>query len=500
VIRTFVFVSGAILMALEMVASRFLAPQYGNSIVVWASLISIFLAGLSIGYWCGGAFADRWPRMSGVCLVLLAGGAAVLLIPAAAPFVFRIAPSDPRAGSLVSAVLLFLAPTILMGSVSPYAIRLESADRDRLGRSSGRLYAISTAGSIFGTIATAFWLIPLAGIDHLTCMLGAALIGLAAVVAIADGEWMRVTRVAAAVAAGFALTFGLALAASVTGYAWPRPAASSDSTVLYVHDSFYHHIVVRDAGDTRYLHFDDSIQSAMARRDPLVARTGYTNVLHLGVALTRPRNVLMIGLGGGTLVKQFLHDYPDVQLDIVEIDPEVVDVASRYFAVPTQNPRARIFTEDGRRFLQRSDRRYDLIVLDAFNRTVVPFHLVTREFFELCRSRLAPGGCLEMNFIAKPNGQRNQALASVFATLGGVFSERYAFSRQPEIQLNRNWILVAGSGPQMSDPQLFATIASASQVRRDYLALAALHVPGGPSVSGAEILTDQFAPVEEMMR
>jgi spermidine synthase len=175
-------------------------------------------------------------------------------------------------------------------------------------------------------------------------------------------------------------------------------------------------------------------------------------------------------------------------------------VASRYFAVPTHDPRARIFTEDGRRFLQRHDRRYDLIVLDAFNRTVVPFHLVTREFFKLCGARLAPGGYLEMNFIAKPNGQRNQALSSVFATLGDVFSERYAFSHEPENRLNRNWILVAGSGPQMSDAQLFATIASARQVRRDYLALAALHVPGGPSARGAEILTDQFAPVEEMMR
>ncbi|HEV8434181.1 MAG TPA: fused MFS/spermidine synthase [Thermoanaerobaculia bacterium] len=500
-IRTFVFVSGAILMALEMVASRFLAPQYGNSIIVWASLISVFLAGLSIGYWLGGAFADRLPSMNGVAAVLLTAGGFVLLIPLAAPLVFAVAPADVRSGSLTAAVLLFLAPTVLMGSVSPYAIRLDAADRERLGRSAGVLYAISTCGSIFGTIATAFWLIPFAGIDNLTYMLGAALVGLATVVAVYAGARQRVMRIAIAAGASTALLIGAVVMASdsTAWQKWRRPQ-TSDTKLVYVHDSFYHHIAVTDAAGTRSLKFDDYVQSAVSLLDPLEARTDYTDHLHLGVALAHPHDVLMIGLGGGTLVKQFLRDYPGVRIDVAEIDPDVVGVAGRFFAVPIHDPRTNIAVEDGRRFLEHTPRKYDLIVLDAFNRHSVPFHLVTREFFELCRSKLQPGGYIEMNFIARPGGDANEALASVFETLGTAFSERYAFARDPKSRQQRNWILIGGNGPQMGDAQLFATIAAASDVRPRYRQLAAHLISAGPDRARAKILTDQYAPIEEMMR
>jgi spermidine synthase len=500
-IRTFVFVSGAILMALEMVASRFLAPQYGNSIVVWASLISVFLAGLSIGYWLGGTFADRWPSLHGVVAVLLVAAGCVLAIPIAARLVFAIAPSDVRGGSLVTSTLLFLAPTVLMGSVSPYAIRLDAADRERLGRSSGTLYAISTCGSIFGTIVTAFWLIPFAGIDNLTYLLGAALAALAAAVAIAAGAKARVLRIAVTAGGAAALLAGVVVVASDSAAWRMRGSSKSDTNVVYVHDSFYHHIVVSDSHGIRSLKFDDYVQSAMSIHDPLEGHTDYTDHLHLGVALAHPRDVLMIGLGGGTLVKQFLHDYPGVHIDVAEIDPEVVEVARRFFAVPVGDPRLNIATEDGRRFLQRSiSRKYDLIVLDAFNWYSVPFHLVTREFFELCRERLKPGGYLEMNFITRSGREANEALASVSDTLSSTFSEQYAFTRDTKSRFRHNWILVAGSGPQMPDTQLFATIAAANDVKAGYRALAAHLVPSGPDRAGGKVLTDQFAPIEEMMR
>jgi spermidine synthase len=500
VIRIFGFVSGAILMALEMVASRFLAPQYGNSIVVWASLISVFLSGLSVGYWLGGTFADRWPSLNGVAAVLISAAGCVLAIPIAARFVFAFAPSDLRTGSLAASILLFLAPTILMGSVSPYAIRLDAADRAQLGRSSGRLYAISTAGSIFGTIGTAFWLIPYAGVDNLTYLLGATLATLAAAVAIAGGARQRVIRIVVTAGAAGALLIGAVVMASDSTVWRARSSAHGGAKPIYVHDSFYHHIVVSDADGIRSLRFDDYVQSVMSIRDPLEAHTPYTDHLHLGVAFAHPRSVLMIGLGGGTLVKQFLHDYPAVHIDVAEIDPEVVDVARRFFSVPVTDPRVSIATEDGRRFLLRSNRQYDLIVLDAFNRYSVPFHLVTREFFELCRERLAPGGYLEMNFISRRRGKANEALASVSDTLSSIFSEQYAFTRDPKTHLQQNWILVAGGGPQMPDAQLFATIAAANEVKPVYRALAAHYVRSGPDRAGGTILTDQYAPIEEMMR
>jgi spermidine synthase len=438
--------------------------------------------------------------LNGVATVLLVAAGCVLAIPIAAPFFFAVAPSDIRGGSLVTATLLFLAPTILMGSVSPYAIRLEAADRDRLGRSSGTLYAISTCGSIFGTIVTAFWLIPFAGIDNLTYLLGAALAALAAAVAITAGAKQRVLRIFVTTAAAGGLLAGVVVMASDSTMWRSRSSGGNGQKLVYSHDSFYHHIMVTDAQGIRSLKFDDYVQSAVSIRDPLEAHTSYTDHLHLGIALAHPHEVLLIGLGGGTLVKQFLHDYPTVHIDVAEIDPDVVDVAHRFFAVPVTDPRVSVFTEDGRRFLQRTNRKYDLIVLDAFNRYSVPFHLVTREFFELCSERLNAGGYLEMNFISHTRGEANDALASVSATLASVFTEQYAFTNDAKSRQRRNWILAAGSGPPMPDAQLFATIAAANDVNRKYRALAAHYIAAGPDRTGGKILTDQYAPIEEMMR
>lgn len=504
VIRIFVFVSGAILMALEMLASRFLAPQYGNSIIVWASVIGVFLAGLAAGYSLGGRFADRFPKMSGVAIVLMIGGAVVLLIPIAAPLVFAIAPSTPRAGSLTATILLFLAPTLLLGSVSPYAIRLDAADRDRLGRSAGNLYAISTAGSIAGTIVTAFWLIPLAGVDALTYMLGGALLLEAAAIAIYAGARERVLRLVLATAAGTTLVIGGGIFAVQLAEAH-RPIARDANRILFQHDSFYHHIVVSESADTRSLRFDNWTQSAISLADPMQSRAAYTDYFHLGAALAgEPHDVLFIGLGGGTIVRQFLRDYPKARVDVAEIDADVPAVAQRFFYFPPADPRVRVFIEDGRRYLERSDRMYDLIVIDAFNRDIVPFHLVTKEFFALCNAKLNRGGYVAMNVIGSSDGRASAAVASVFQTAASVFREHYLFARfearARHIAMTRNCILVAGNGEAMPDAQLFATIAAASHVRSEYRRLASDLVAGGPETTRAKILTDKFAPIEEMMR
>ena len=153
------FAAGAILMSLEILGSRILAPQYGNSVVVWASLIGVFMAALSTGYWLGGTLADRWPRRSGVGVVIAIAGILVTLIPVTAPFVFAIAGDALRRGSLVAAMGLFFLPTTLMGAVSPYAIRLPEFTAGRLGRTAGRLYAISTVGSILGFLGGLAWAI-----------------------------------------------------------------------------------------------------------------------------------------------------------------------------------------------------------------------------------------------------------------------------------------------------------------------------------------------------
>lgn len=509
-IRLLVFCSGAILMSLEILGSRVLAPRYGNSVIVWASLISVFLGGLAMGYWLGGALADAYPKLAGLTRSVAAAGLFTLAVPTAAPMVFLLAGSEVRSGSLAAAVLLFAIPTMLLGAVSPYAIRLHLVVDGELGRTAGRLYAISTVGSIAGTIVTAFWLIPIAGVANLIHGLGVALVLLGVGIELASGEEARGRLFAVS-----ALAVCAVIAAGVMLMPGRRPGpAGPGPHVVYEHDSFYHHIVVTDGGGTRILRCDALIQSAMSIRDPLESRVGYTDYLHLAIALNpNAVDILYIGLGGGTSPKQFLHDYPIVRVDVAEIDPEVVAVARRLFYVPGDSERFHVYAEDGRRFMERTERRYDLIVVDAYTRDFIPFHLVTREFFTLCRQRLAPGGLIAMNIIGshrtnvlRPNrGMSSAALASIYRTAGEVFGARYLFGENvreaPESFQPRNYILIAGSGPKVSDAVLFATIADAHRyVREDYLRKAEDYLPDGPEPRFAKLLTDQYAPVETMLR
>ena len=494
-VRFFVFVSGAVLMSLEMLGSRFLAPQYGNSIVVWASLISVFLAGLSLGYWIGGLLADRLPTLRGVAGVLTAAGAAIMTIPSVAPLLFRIAPESPREGALVSAMVLFLLPTILLGSVSPYAIRIEAAERERLGRSAGQLYAVSTIGSIFGTIITAFWLIPFSGVSRLTVGLGVVLLCLALFIMLRSGRRLaRLTAVTAASAIAV-ISIGVFLAEALAS----RSAPTDMTRTIVEKDTLYQHMIVTDREGVRVLRLDHLIQTASAIGNPRDGRLSYTSYLHLPMVLDPgARDVLFIGLGGGTLVTQFLHDYPQTRIDVAELDPDVVAVARRYFGVPENGPRLRVFAEDGRRFLQRSDRKYDVIVVDAFHRDFVPFHLTTREFFTLCRDRLNPRGMVAMNIIGAYGGTRlSSIVGSVYQTTGLIFPERYLFAdhlRQlPSPRSERNCILIAGLGEQKPQAELDALRRTRSDLIGDYLA-------GGPDLRLAKTLSDDFAPVEDMLR
>ena len=314
-------------MSLEILGSRVLAPQYGNSVIVWGSLIGIFLGALSLGYWLGGRLADRLPRPEAVAGLVAAAGLFVMAIPTIAPFVFRIAGDSVRAGSLSAATALFFIPSLLLGAVSPYAIRLEEARMERLGRAAGGLYAISTLGSIIGTIATAFWLLPLAGVPTLIRALGLILILSAAALILWSMPSVRFGRISAIAAAGFLGVVAVAALIGEANWAHAKPAATKES-VIFEKDTFYHHIRVTDEGDLRELHFDNSGQSAIFKSKPLVSAYGFTEYLQLGrVWVPDPNNVLLIGLGGGVVAHQLLAELPNARIDCAEIDPEVIDVA-----------------------------------------------------------------------------------------------------------------------------------------------------------------------------
>jgi spermidine synthase len=489
-----VFMCGGVLMGLEIVGSRILAPAFGNSIFVWGSLISVVLAALSLGYWLGGIIADRCPRLGVLGLLIAAPGVMIALLPLVYPWLNRaLAASDlgVRLGPLLSSVILFLLPSIFLGMISPFAVRLQARAVTSVGSTAGGLYAVSTAGSIAGTLATAFYFISVLGVAKIVHGLGLTLLVVAA--AVFAGERRR-GKAAATVC--LALLLGTIL--------WQGKTRAAEPGVLIEKDSFYNHIHLAEDGTTRYMDFDNLRQSAMLLKDPTELLLRYTRFLALSVAFQpEPKRVLILGLGGGSFPKRLHRDYPDVTIDVVDIDPEVIAIATQYFQVP-EDARLRLHPQDGRRFVQQTDARYDLIFLDAYNSDTIPFHLTTREFYREVATRLAPGGFVVSNIIASLRGPGSAFFRAMYRTLTEAFPVVYVvptYDVSTGIVLGEiNVILFATTdGPRLSRPELVARAGRAGGrlIPASELAQFASHLMEIPvEVESVPILTDDFAPVE----
>ena len=415
---------------------------------MWGALIGVVLTGLSIGYWAGGALADRWPSPYLFVGAIALGAGLVLAIPLVDEWVLEQVvawDAGPRLNPLVAAVILFGPMSVVLASVSPIAVRLAARSIERLGRTAGRLFAISTAGSIAGTFATAFWLVPEYGTDQVLAVGAVVLLAAAAVVALLQGLW--VPGVALVAAAGAAVVAVGAFAPETTGRrarrrlgaelvaALPRArradAAQARSrrgrarrhgfTVRDARDTRYHRLLVVDDENSRYLRFDSSFQSGMYLDDPVRTRFAYSDYLHLGLAYNpNAKKILIVGLGGGSTQKRLFRDFGDVEITTVELDPEVVDAAYKWFELP-RDPRVVVEVDDGRQYLQQTDERFDVIMIDAFYSDGVPFHLTTLEFVELMKERLTTGGVIATNVIGALAGSSSQITRALWKTYGAVF-------------------------------------------------------------------------------
>jgi len=496
VLRVVVFGSGAILMGLEIVGSRLIAPFFGSSVYVWGGLISIFLAALSLGYYLGGTMADRWPHATVLAGLLAVAGVTVLLLPLVARPVLATFDAwnlGPRLNPLLASVTLFALPSLLMGTTSPFAIKLQARDLATVGSSAGVLYALSTAGSIAGTLGTAFFLVPTLGVRAILYLLGGGLLALAGLLLLADVRSPRARRAAAAA--------GLALLASWPAGAAPRPLVTS--RVIYEKDSAYHQISVLEDGLNRYLRFNRSFQGGMVLRDPYESPFLYTSYAHLA-RVFHPgwRRALVVGLGAGSIPKRFLRDYAEATVESVELDPAVVDVARRFFEV-RDHPRHRIVVQDGRVHLRRSEARFDLIVLDAYFAEGIPFHLATREFLELVRERLAPGGVVVANIIGALEGQNSYLFRALYRTYAAVFPGLYPFPTAYSIGRNaaetRTIILIATGRPGMRAEEIAATARRLRAEGRVRVALdryATDYYDRRVATDDVPLLTDNYAPVD----
>ena len=318
-----VFVSGAVLMSLEIVGSRVLAPYFGNSIFVWGSLISVVLAALSVGYYWGGWLSAREPSYSRLLTLLVIPGVLIFFLPFIYPTVNEwIAGIDfgTRLNPLIASSIYFLLPGVFLGTVSPYVIRLAATQLSTVGSTAGTLYAVSTCGSIFGTLLTAFYLIPLMGVSNIIHFLGMILVCLSLVVV--PLVKLRGIELARAVTT-------LSVIVGSIMMPW-TPALWARTKTLLEKDTFYHRIRIEEDDEARYMYFDRTLQSAMNLKDPTALRLIYSRYTSLGFAF-RPdaKKMLIIGLGGGSIAIEWLLRHPSLSAIGIEARHDRADRAAR---------------------------------------------------------------------------------------------------------------------------------------------------------------------------
>jgi len=496
-----VFVCGAVVMSLELLGSRLLAPVFGNSIFVWGSLIGVVHSALSAGYYLGGKLADLKPSFQILSTLIFAAGILVLALPALAAPLFSFVISlniVEQYSPLLATTLLLGPPSLLLGTVSPYAIRLVAESVQSLGKTSGSLYALSTLGSIVGTFLTVFVLIPIFGVNKIIFGMGALLLVVAFL-----GLSVKLKAVALMILIMLPLAAPYMVSRQLTVAAYTLALGDT----IYETDTPYHHLVVADYYDptsqsmVRVLIMDDNLHSAMDLQYPNMTVFPYTDYFNLGFLLNpKITRALFIGGGGFTGPKQFLRDYRNVTVDVVEVDPAVISVAEEYFAVNATNPRLHIYNNDGRVFLQDTRQRYDLIVLDAYSRSYVPFHLMTLEFFELASSHLTSNGIVISNLISGVEAGNDQLLTAEVNTMRVVFPNVYVFPVEgtlyPDTQNVE--ILATNSAGHLTEGDFEQFAASSTTVRApgmtDYVTNYMVVQP-----NNSPVLTDDYAPVENLI-
>ena len=485
VLKIQVLTSGASVMTLELLGSRLLAPYYGSTLFVWGSLIGVVMAGLSIGYWYGGKRADINPSYSAFSLLIFGAGVYTLFLTIVSADIFRFVLAlnlGERYGPLAAAMLVLGVPSLLLGAVSPFAIKLSTASLARVGRTAGNIYSLSTVGSIIGTFATAFILVPALGVSTILYSLSTVLI-VVSLVGLANRF-----RAISVVVISISLVFSAAGQASAGG-------------IIYEKETLYHRLIVQDniISGTRTLLLDNHFHSAMDLRDPDRIVFQYTKYFHLGPAFSPEIvNVLFIGGGGFSGPKQFLRDYPNMNIDVVEVDPEVIRVAKEYFLVP-ESPRLRVFAQDGRTFLSETDRIYDLIILDAYAKSYVPFHLMTREFHELAFTRMSDDGILISNMITSLTGRTSDLFRAELKTMEDIFSSIKIFPVSGDAGgIVQNVMVLAQKGGLELDIDAVRENAN-SVVKIDLNDILDRQYISPIDNVGSVILTDDFAPVENFL-
>ncbi len=473
------FLSSAAVLQIEILAGRMLAPYVGMSVYSWTAIISTILAGLSIGHWLGGRWSSAEPHVAIRRLALIFAAASVsaaailLVMRPVAGFVLARTESA-MAANLLLAGLVFLPPALIGGLPAPMLTRLGIAlDRANEGRVLGRLYSAGAAGAIAGSVATGFWFIPYLG-SAVSVALAAAVFGGLALLWFARARWLAGALAALAVL-GAVGTGGLV-----------RWDAQCDRESAY----FCLRVVAIEGGavesaEVRGLVLDHLVHGVNVRGRPEVLFSPYLAQMHAAARALHPapRRAFFVGGGAYTLPRLWAKG---LDVTVAEIDPAVTALAAERLWV---DPDAMVIEHrDARRALTEvPDGAFDLIVGDAFKDIAAPFHLVTREFDDLVARKLAPGGLYLMNLVDR--GPDFDAMRAVHATLRSVFPAVAVWRETGQGEGRTTFVFAAGTRPLPPAEVAAATAEGWRPVP-----------PGALETGDALVLTDDFAPLERLLR
>ncbi len=463
----------------EIAGARLMAPWFGASTIVWANTIATVLVALSVGYWFGGRLADRDPTLRGLSRVVLIGSVLLAAVPfVAGPFLRVSVQALDRVeagafvGSLVAVLVLLAVPVLVLGTVAPYAVRLCVRSVGEAGEVAGRLYAVSTIGSLTGVFLSALLLIPVVGTRRTFLAFALAL----AIVALPG-----LRRAAVAVPAAIALLIVIPVRTI-------KPAQGA--TVIWERETDYQYaraIEYPDGERVLELNEGQAIHSVYKPGQWLTDNIwDEPLVLPFAARATPPGSMAVLGNAAGTTARAYARYFPQTRVDGVEIDGELTEIGKEKFGLA--GPNLHLHTADARPFLRRSDRRWDAILIDAYRQPYIPFYLVTEEFFELTRDRLNPGGVVMVN-VGHPEGN-DDLEKTLSATMGIVFG---TVLRDPSQEVNT---VLLGSETPASATRLRAAVSNGAVPRP--LRKTALAAAGrlAPALPGGEVYTDDRAPVE----
>jgi predicted membrane-bound spermidine synthase len=411
-------------LAIEFSASRLLGNVFGTSNLVWASIIGLILIYLTAGYFIGGAWADRSPKFYTLYMVLAWGGFTAGLVPFIARPVLRFAAEafdqlqvGILIGSFVAVLILLIVPVTLLGTISPFAIRLAIVDSRHAGRISGQIYAISTLGSFIGTFLPVLVMIPLVGTTFTFIIFSIFLTLVALLGMIISSGWRSMLK-----------WIWMPVVLCLLGIVWGKAPIKKTTYEIYERESAYNYIQVIEMDGYRYLRLNEG-QGIHSVWHPTLLNFGGPWQEFLVAPffndppyqLNQVKNIAIIGLAAGTVARQATAVFGEIPITGFEIDPTIIEVGRNYLDMDLPNLHA--VAQDGRVGLEKSTEFYSIIAVDAYRPPYIPPHLTTREFFEMAKQHLTFDGVLSVNVGRSPVDRT--LVDQIASTIQSVFPSIY---------------------------------------------------------------------------